>query len=185
MLVTEQHLLGQCSQFAVYVTRVSLPIEEQMASVCRQVGDFHPNNRQLQQLHQPLCNWYHLVTASNHLPISQGQHDLSCWMSRLFISKTVMLWVVVGKQLFQRELVWVVWFMVIPHTTWLSWIIRCKVTKMPGVHSEWTVPQNDLLIKNEALCLRGRCAVVFCNIVWHTFSWEFEWIQSFVFSITL
>lgn len=24
---------------------------------------------------------------------------------------------------------------------------------------------NDLLIKNEALCLRGRCAVVFCNIV--------------------
>lgn len=135
-----------------------------MASVCRQVGDFHPNNRQLQQLHQPLCNWYHLVTASNHLPISQGQHDLSCWMSRLFISKTVMLWVVVGKQLFQRELVWVVWFMVIPHTTWLSWIIRCKVTKTPGVHSEWTVPQNDLLIKNEALCLRGRCAVVFCNI---------------------
>lgn len=71
MLVTEQHLLGQCSPFVVYVTRVSLPIEEQMASVCRQVEATAATTSASLQLISPGDSQQPLANQS-------GQHDLSC-----------------------------------------------------------------------------------------------------------
>lgn len=44
---------------------------------------------------------------------------------------------------------------------------------------------NDLLIKNEALCLRGRCAVVFCNIVDTHFHGNLNEFKGFFFDYTL